>query len=274
MTSRVLILGGTGILGSALVRYLNNSMCLAPTRHELDLTKLVSLNRYITELKPNIIFNVCAIKGDKAVTRDEKLARAINVNLPLMLANIASELSFSLVHASSDSVFGGSQNGPFRDNDQINPSGPYGEMKAEAEEHIRSNCKAFIIARFGPMYGLSRSSHNTVELIVRKLISNSYLDLDDKYQYSFVYAKTLAPRLLALVNRTVYGVFNFSNAEPVTWAELINQFAIKLKIQRRFTKCGERVNKSLLNSHGSEFILPKLNSCLTEYLKDDFGKIR
>lgn len=64
--SKILVLGSSGLVGSSIVRNLQKQgyyHILVPSHKELDLTKKISIERYIKENKPDNVFMVAGLVG-------------------------------------------------------------------------------------------------------------------------------------------------------------------------------------------------------------------
>ncbi len=145
---KILILGSDGQLGKSLKQYLKktNYKCYFFNRDELDINNKTLLNKKFISIKPNIIINTCAYTNvDKA---EENFNEANNVNnLSVgMLAKQCLNNDCFLIHISTDYVFDGLSEIPYKENDKKNPLGVYGRTKLDGENKIlESDCKFCII---------------------------------------------------------------------------------------------------------------------------------
>ena len=122
---KILILGSDGQLGKSLKQYLKktNYKCYFFNRDELDINDKTLLNKKFISIKPNIIINTCAYTNvDKA---EENFNEANNVNnLSVgMLAKQCLNNDCFLIHISTDYVFDGLSEIPYKENDKKNPLG-------------------------------------------------------------------------------------------------------------------------------------------------------
>ena len=142
----ILILGGNGQVGWELQR------ALAPLgrltvcdRQRANLEDLDSLRTLIENERPAIIVNAAAHTAvDKAEAEVER-AHRVNAEAVGLLACQARNLDAWLVHYSTDYVFDGRGERPFREDDQTAPLNAYGRSKLAGEESIRqSGCRHLI----------------------------------------------------------------------------------------------------------------------------------
>mgnify|MGYP001244550046 CR=1 FL=1 len=110
-----------------------------------DLEDLDGLARTVRKLAPDVIVNAAAYTAvDKAET-DVARAQCINAEAPGVLAAAAAEVGALLVHYSTDYVFDGSGDRPWREDSPTGPLSVYGRTKLAGEAAIRaSGCRHLI----------------------------------------------------------------------------------------------------------------------------------
>ena len=69
------------------------------------------------------------------------------------MAQIAKKLDVPIIYISSDSVFDGNKNSPYKTTDETHPINVYGESKLKGEEEIRKLTKKHYILRTSTLYG-------------------------------------------------------------------------------------------------------------------------
>lgn len=146
MTKKILILGKQGQLGWELQR------ALAPLgsvdsydRSSCDVADANQLRALIESAGANIIVNATAYTAvDKAEDEVER-ANAVNRAAVTNLAELAKANDALLVHYSTDYVFDGTQDAPYRENDSPHPLSVYGASKLAGEQAIiHSGCRNLI----------------------------------------------------------------------------------------------------------------------------------
>jgi dTDP-4-dehydrorhamnose reductase len=125
---KVLVLGGTGLAGSALVHVLEGSghTVSAPTRAEYDILK-GPLPRTLLD-GADAVVNAAVLKD----LTDREAAVRVNAEFPHELARLCSHAGVKLVHLSSDGVFSG-RGGPFDEASAPDPDDEYGAQKLAGE---------------------------------------------------------------------------------------------------------------------------------------------
>jgi dTDP-4-dehydrorhamnose reductase len=166
MSSRILLTGSTGQLGSELAARLPVlGRVLAPKHAELDLTKPDQIRRVVSEFRPSLIINAAAYTAVDRAETDVAAARAMNAEAPAVLAEEARKIGATLVHYSTDYVFDGTKNSAYTEEDQPNPLNVYGSTKLEGELAIRASGVSHLIFRTAWVY--STAGKNFLLTILR-----------------------------------------------------------------------------------------------------------
>lgn len=148
---KILLLGADGQLGWQLRRSLAVVGQVMPlTRKGTpcgDLADPAGIARTIRGLRPDAIVNAAAYTAvDTAETRPEA-AFAINHAACEVLAAEAARLDAWLVHFSTEYVFDGSGDAPWRETDATSPLNTYGRSKLAGEQAIVQGCPRHLILR-------------------------------------------------------------------------------------------------------------------------------
>jgi len=107
-----------------------------------DFTNLEGLAQTVRAVKPDVIVNAAAHTAVDKAESEAELVRTINALAPGVLAQEAKRSNAWLVHYSTDYVFDGSGDKPWRETDPTGPLSVYGATKLEGEQLIQqSGCK-------------------------------------------------------------------------------------------------------------------------------------
>jgi len=116
-----------------------------------DFTDLAGLAACVRAVAPEIIVNAAAHTAVDKAEAEPELARTINALAPAVLAEEATRLAAWLVHYSTDYVFDGSGETPWRESDPTGPLGVYGQTKLDGERAVR-RCERHLIFRTSWVY--------------------------------------------------------------------------------------------------------------------------
>jgi dTDP-4-dehydrorhamnose reductase len=147
---KILILGGTGMLGHLLLRYLSTFPEYAVTatarsltgmkKHfppdiltrflpdSVDVNHFDSIIRAVTSTQPDIVINCIGIVKQLPLADDPLTAITVNAQFPHRISLISLAAGARLIHISTDCVFDGKK-GMYTENDQSNADDLYGRTK-------------------------------------------------------------------------------------------------------------------------------------------------
>ena len=155
---------------------------------------------------------------DKAEDEPE-LATLINSFAPKVLADACLRHNASLIHISTDYVFGGDANEPYEVDDPIKPQSVYGSTKAEGERLIRESGCNYMIVRTAWLY--SSTGHNFVKTMLMLGDTKDEINVVADQTGCPTWAHDLAVALMALLDKNgknpVHETFHFTNEGQITW---------------------------------------------------------
>jgi dTDP-4-dehydrorhamnose reductase len=118
-----------------------------------DFSNMQGIIETVRNVAPDVIVNAAAHTAVDKAESEPDLARTINALAPTLLAQEAKRLNAWLIHYSTDYVFDGSGETPWKETDKTGPLNVYGSTKLEGEGFIHmSGCK-YLIFRTSWVYG-------------------------------------------------------------------------------------------------------------------------
>ncbi len=174
MSSRkVLITGGSGLLGQFLNEELANHFNILTTYHQhigncdkfnsakIDLTSFDLLTQLFESFSPNVVVHTAAISNpNAAMLLPQKDVFSINVKVTEHLAKLCEKHSVKLLYLSTDLVYAGYRSSMLKEDAKLIPVSLYAETKLLGEIKIKNVFDNYIILRTALLYGLS-STHTT-----------------------------------------------------------------------------------------------------------------
>lgn len=154
---KLLLLGKGGQVGWELQRSLAPLGELVALDHEskefhADFSQPERLLETVRAIRPDVIVNAAAHTAVDKAESELELARKLNATAPGVLAQAANELGALMVHYSTDYVFDGSGERPWREEDATGPLSVYGTTKLEGEQLVARNCPRHLIFRTSWVY--------------------------------------------------------------------------------------------------------------------------
>ena len=151
---KILLIGCNGQVGWELNRTLQPlGDIIAVDYPAIDLTRPEEIRTLVRETRPGLIVNATAYTAvDKAEEQVEE-AEAVNSRAPGILAQEAKALGAAIVHYSTDYVFDGTKDIPYREKDTPCPISTYGRTKWEGEQAVQTAGAPHLILRLTWVYG-------------------------------------------------------------------------------------------------------------------------
>lgn len=169
MALKILLLGADGQVGSALRNTLapHGELICSSRRSQqaaCDLTDQTAVRRLLDLIQPDLIVNAAAYTAVDRAESAPEAARVLNASLPHLLGVWASQHNAGVVHYSTDYVFDGQANRPYRENDSTHPINIYGQSKLEGEAALQSSACDHLILRTSWVYSAHGQSFFTTML--------------------------------------------------------------------------------------------------------------
>jgi len=120
---------------------------------EHDITNAVQVEKNILDYGPSLVINAAAFTNVDGAETEQDLAFLVNRDAPAHLAQLCSYTGIPLIHFSTDYVFDGQKDVPYKETDPVSPLNVYGQSKLEGEIRIRSRLEEHIIIRTSWLYG-------------------------------------------------------------------------------------------------------------------------
>ncbi|MEM1867999.1 MAG: dTDP-4-dehydrorhamnose reductase [Thermosphaera sp.] len=231
------MIGANGQLGTDLVKVLNNWDLVPLTHAELDICDFVRARKVLTELRPDVVINTAAFnRVDDAEAQPEK-AFWVNTYAVRNLAQVCADLDCTLMHISTDYVFGGEKRTPYTEDDPPNPLNVYGVSKLAGEYFVRNICPKHFIVRTSGLYGVAGSSGkggNFVETMVRLAKEGKPIRVVTDQVLTPTYTKDLAQKIKELLTTEAYGLYHITNSGQCSWYEFARRIFELLGIKPDF----------------------------------------
>ena len=221
---RLLITGGSGYLGGELVRRApaggweatGTRFASAGDSPVLDVRDAAAVDRLVGKIRPAAIVHTAYLQSGPDMAN-------VNVAGSANVARAAAATGARLVHLSTDFVFDGAKDGPYREDDEPAPVTPYGESKLAAERAVAAEHPAALLVRTSLLYaGPQPGPH---ERLVADAIAGT-VDVGfftDELRCPIAVGD-LAAALLELLDGDLRGPLHVAGAETVSryrFAELV-----------------------------------------------------
>lgn len=167
---KILLTGKNGQIGGELnsrVGDLGNLVSV--NREQMDLSRPESIEPAILDIQPDIIINAAAYTAVDKSEEETDLAMTVNAIAPGILAKAAKKVGAGLIHYSTDYVFDGCSETPYKEDDITNPLSVYGKSKLAGEKAVVESGIPYLILRTAWVYSLhGKNFLNTVKRLAEE----------------------------------------------------------------------------------------------------------
>jgi dTDP-4-dehydrorhamnose reductase len=231
MNSKILVTGANGQLGNELRRLCKNFPGLEFIFTDvdmLDITNPDAVSVFMEASKPAIVVNCAAFTNVDGAEDDVRNARKINALAPQVLATACAMQDAYLIHVSTDYVFDGTSEIPYKEEDATNPMSVYGSSKLEGEENIKLIFEKYVIIRTSWLY--SEFGHNFVRKIIALSENRDVIEVVDDQIGSPTYARDLGNCIIDIIVKSILnpeaylpGIYHYANQGTCSWYEFAKE---------------------------------------------------
>jgi dTDP-4-dehydrorhamnose reductase len=224
---RTVVFGAPGQLGRDLCPLLPGEV-ISLGRGDVDLTHRDALLAKLLSLQPQLVVNCAAYNFVDKAGQEPEAAFAVNAWAVKTIAEACQQLDATLVHFSTDYVFGldESRTEPFLESDAPGPVSVYGLSKLAGEYLVRSICPKHFVIRTCGLYGVWGSGGkggNFVETMLRLAGQGKPLRVVNDQRCTPSFTADVAAASVALITTNAYGLYHVTNGGGCTWYELARE---------------------------------------------------
>lgn len=297
---KILLTGASGQLGTEMIPRLEQlgtvvpvdldcKTCISRECRPLDITDGGALETLLNRLDPDLIVNAGAFTAVDRAEEAGPVAFAVNAEAPGRIARWASRNGAFVLHYSTDYVFNGTADRPYRETDQPDPLNTYGESKLAGERAIQSSGCHHLVIRTSWVY----SGHGSNFVLSMLELGRRGLELNvvNDQVGCPTWARNLASISIQLLNlnrtgeKGPAGLLHYCDQDRVSWHEfagMVFRIAVRQGLLKemprlnsidsaRYPQVARRpafsvLDTSLARSHG--IVPPPLETSLEQCLKE------
>ncbi|MGI0073204.1 MAG: SDR family oxidoreductase [Nitrosotalea sp.] len=248
MSRKMLIIGGSGLVGSTLAQYAidyfdihitvnKNTMALIGTRiTKIDLLKDRSaIIDLIKTSNPDIVINTAAHPSVDLCETNPRLANLLHIDVTKDIATACNDISSKLIHFSTDAVFDGKLNRKYIEEDTPNPINHYGKTRLAAESIVQEASNLNVILRTSVIYGWHERSRFTNWIIQRLRDKKTVDPFVDQYNTPTL-VDDLVKSILKIIELNISGLYHAVGRTCLSRYEFALHLADKFGLDRNLIK--------------------------------------
>ena len=267
MKSKLLIIGGSGIVGSTLLQYASPNYSIHFTYNtnkitfdNINSTQINLLGNQkmiidlIKEVQPDIVVNTAAHSSVDLCETDHSIADKLHVDITQDITQVCKDIDSKLVYISTDAVFQGELHKKYTELDQPNPINYYGKTKLQAEQITLNASSKNVVLRTAVIYGWHKKSRFT-NWIIQTLKENHIVDpFIDQYNTPTL-VDDLAKSLLSIFEKNISGMFH------ATGKSCLNRYEFALVLASTFG-LDKKLIKSVTSKEKKQDAPRPISTCL------------
>ena len=205
------------------------------SRDRADFNDPDRLGEWVRTSDADIVVNAAAYTAVDAAEADQAAARRINADAPGAIARAAAVRGLPFVHISSDYVFDGAGDEPFRPNAATHPLSAYGRTKLDGEEQVRSAKGAHVILRTSWVF--SSTGRNFLRTMLALGAARDTIDVVADQVGGPTPACAVAQALVVIARAMVAGqaggTYHLSGAPDTSWADFARAIFVEAGLSCR-----------------------------------------
>ena len=210
---------------------------LTPSSSELDITSAESVRGAIERFRPDQVINAAAYTQVDRAESDPVTAERVNAAGPGLIGAMCADRGIPVVHFSTDYVFAGDGERPYRETDPADPMNVYGRTKLAGEEALLASGAPALILRTAWLFGREgKSFPRTMWERARGGLATRVVN--DQWGRP-TSTRDLAAATWALIDAGARGIVHVSNSgEPTTWFGIAERIFERAGARGLLAPCG------------------------------------
>ena len=233
---KILVLGSKGQLGQCL----NDQLAITEhnvvytSRGEINIADFEVTKSQILEISPDILINATAYTAVDKAEEEGQAADRINHLAVANISNICNQLDCWFIHVSTDYVFDGNSEVPYKEDNPTNPQGVYGDSKLKGEVAIEASGCKYLIIRTAWVY--SEYGNNFLKTMLRLGADRDELSIVGDQIGCPTYAQDIAKSIVSILScldlkDSSSGIYHYCGDEPCSWYEFARAIFLEAEVQ-------------------------------------------
>ena len=234
---KILVTGIRGQLGHDVMDALavRGIEAVGVNSSDMDVTDEARVREVISDVHPDAVIHCGAWTAVDAAEDHIEEARAVNGTGTAHVASACARIGAKLMYFSTDYVFDGEGETPWKPEDPTGPQGIYGQTKLEGEEAVRRILSdRHFICRLQWVYGIN--GKNFVKTMLRLAEDHDRLTVVCDQIGGPSYTRDIAELAAEMILTDKYGTYHVANTGYCSWYE----FACEIFKEAGYAVMGEK----------------------------------
>ena len=211
---KLLVTGANGQLGREIARQGSEHELVLTDSDVLDITDAVAVRAYFRDVKPDAVIHCAAYTNVDGAESDADGAFRVNVVGAQNIAAGCLATGARMVYVSTDYVFDGQSQMPYRECDQTNPQSVYGSTKLQGEQIVKEILGRHYIIRTAWLYG---EGNNFVGTMLKLAETNDTLRVVHDQIGTPTSTVELTKAIFKLLASDAYGTYHGTCQGQCSW---------------------------------------------------------
>ncbi len=211
---KILVTGANGQLGREIARQGSEHELVLTDSDVLDITDAVAVRAYFRDVKPDAVIHCAAYTNVDGAESDADGAFRVNVVGAQNIAAGCLATGARMVYVSTDYVFDGQSQMPYRECDQTNPQSVYGSTKLQGEQIVKEILGRHYIIRTAWLYG---EGNNFVGTMLKLAETNDTLRVVHDQIGTPTSTVELTKAIFKLLASDAYGTYHGTCQGQCSW---------------------------------------------------------
>ena len=247
--NKILLTGSSGILGSTLLKNLNeefiflnliNKKRIKKKFNQIKLKNLDknSLKKLVDGFRPDVILHCAAITDIEFCEKNKKKCKEINYYFTKYLVDICKKLKIKFIFISTDQIY--DKNYPQKETSTPKIYNYYAKTKILSEEYIEKNLTNYLILRTNFFGNSLTDSKSFSDFIINNLKKNNKIYLFQDVYFNPLIIDNFSMLIKRLISQNSVGKFNVGTNKG------ISKYNFGLKIAKKFNLKSRLIIKDLI----------------------------
>ncbi|MBB1139434.1 dTDP-4-dehydrorhamnose reductase [Myroides sp. WP-1] len=235
---QILVTGAAGQMGQALqaiAPQFPQASFIFLSSKDLDITKIEDCVVVFSKFQPDYCINLAAYTNVEKAEEEVELAYLVNAEGCKNLAEVCLQFDAILLHISTDFVFDGQQNTPYKVTDVPNPINVYGASKLKGEQYIQTLGVKHYIIRTSWVYSIF--GHNFRKTMLNLAQTRSEISVvDDQIGCPTNAIDVMEYSMSLIVEKAAFGLYHYRGDRCCSWYDfavsIFQEEGIEMKVNR------------------------------------------